>query len=86
MSNKRNRRRGGQRVRSEVSRKPTKITKAAQALVAAQPAERKRKAEARDFEKWRRTVGKRHWLGKPRRQRKPRTSYGHTFWNHSHDV
>lgn len=98
MSNKRNARRPGQRVRAEVSRKPKKVTKAMCAAIAALPAERDRKekerywkkptkAEARDRERrirrWR--LGSRG-AAPPRKQRKPRTKYGKTFWEHSHDV
>ncbi len=44
MSNKRNQHRGHQRVRSEVNRKPGRVTKATDAFIASQAAERDRKA------------------------------------------
>jgi hypothetical protein len=100
VSNKRNRRRSGQRVRAEVSRKPVRITKAATALIAAQLAARERKAQERfaktkSERKRRAKLLRRRWLGKPRKvrkeyradgERKPRRVYGNTYWNHSHDI
>ena len=94
MSNKRNRRRLGQRVRAEISRKPKVITKSRSAVFAALPAERERKekdrywkmptkAERQAREKRIRRILR---LGKPRKVRKPRTNYGNTFWSHSHDA
>ena len=90
MSNKRNRRRKGQRVRAEVSRKPVKITKATSALIAAQPAERERKERVRQRERptkearWRRG-----WITgvNPvrRRERKSRVNYGKTWREHTLD-
>jgi hypothetical protein len=64
------------------------------AFIAAQPAERERKIEARRWGDFlaptRKQIKARsrtllhmrgyHW------RRKPRTKYGRTYWNHSHDV
>lgn len=98
MSNKRNRRRRGQRVRAEISRKPTIVTKAKSEFLAAMPAERKRKEEQRYWckptkaERLEREKHVRRWLlgragnNPPRAPRKPRTTYGRTFWQHSHDA
>jgi hypothetical protein len=94
VSNKRNRRRTGQRVRSEIDRKPKRATKAMEAFVASLPVERERKeserywkkptkAERQEREKRIRRILR---LGKPRKVRKPRTKYGRTYWSHSHDV
>lgn len=76
MSNKRNKRRKGQRVRSEIDRKPVVVTKAKSTFIALQPSERKRKAERRYFkkptkdERREREMGRRRWLftGKPKRK------------------
>lgn len=95
MSNKRNKRRRGQQVRAEISRKPKRITKAMSMLVASQPAERKRKESERYWkrptkpERQEREKRIRRWrlgTGRPRKVRKPRTKYGRTYWNHSLDV
>lgn len=93
MSNHRNPRRGRQRVRSEISRKPPKVTRSMEQFVASQPAERARKEENRRHEKPTKAERRaseieirRRVLGRPRTKRKPRTNYGRTFWTHSHDV
>lgn len=90
MSNRRSSRRPRQRRRYEKSRKPSVITKAMSSRFDAMPAERERKAAHAESEAfWRerhRAADRRRWLGKPRKQRKPRTVYGKTFWTYSHDV
>jgi len=86
-------------VRSEVPRKPGKVTKALTNLLAIQPAERKRKALLRlrqaptKEERRRDAKRRRRWLNVPRRRRredvnpaKRRRVYGNTFWRHSDDV
>jgi hypothetical protein len=97
MSNKRNRRRDGQRVRSEIDRKPKHVTKAMEVFVASLPAERERKAEERrrkrptNEEKQEREKRIRRWrLGTrgaapPRKPRKQRKKYGNTYYTHSLD-
>jgi hypothetical protein len=93
MSNKRNTRRRGQRVRSEVNRKPGKVTKAMEAFITAQPAERDRKAEVRlrkaSRRAWDKAVNRYRFLGKPRKRvrfDKPRRVYGNTYRTHSLDM
>jgi len=93
VSNKRNRRRAEQRVRSEVDRKPTAATKAQDAFVASLPNERERKERERRLtnpiktERQAREKRIRRWrLSGPSKVRKPRTNYGRTYWRHSHDV
>ena len=94
MSNKRNNRRHGQRVRSEINRKPRRVTKSTDHFLASLPAERARKESQRYWKRPTKAEARvrekmiRRWRvsGKPRKQRKPRTNYGHTYWSHSHDV
>jgi hypothetical protein len=99
VSNKRNRRRAGQRTRSEASRKPVRAAKAASALIAAQPAERARKERQRYWTKPTKTERRtrelqiRRWRNRTKRPRredlnpaKRRRVYGNTFWRHNDDV
>ena len=88
MSNRRNPRRARQRIRAELRRKPVVITKAMASFIDGQAGERARKAarardvvRAREREKW-----WQRYLRTPRKERKPRTVYGRTFWNHSNDA
>lgn len=92
MGNKHNRRRVGQRVRSEISRKPKHVTAAQDAFLASLPKERLRKENERRRKKPTKAERRRHeklirrWrLRGPNKVRKPRTNYGATYRRHSLD-
>lgn len=92
MSNKRSRRRGGQRVRSEATRKTARSTKSRDAFMAALPIERAQRERDRHWKNpTKREIRERaqrvyRWkfAGKPRKIRKRRTSLKR--WPPRHDL